>query len=691
MKKFIFGKIFAMMAAGVAVFALAFAGCDDLSGTLRRALEIPKKAEVTGAGELAGAFTDPTVKVIEIKDDIDGAKLEKIIVPAGDKTIYIPGGKETSLGSLELSAGSHIKIMNADEGGTAKSVSAALVMSGQNYEGWATLVIWDNFVIPDGATFDLIGSTRLVFRKAVVDGKLAAEIEDSILGAGEEKPEITGNGKVYTSKEADEKSPALAAGGIKGSEGHAAPPVPPLPPAGPLPPIKFYNTDYASGTAFDTEGWTGAGADDEAWTLTAGEYGTVYFAVNKAEGQTVTATGADAELVTVYDSGSVEGAVIGSGGEAEAIEAGVTRTVFAVKTGDLLFEGGTRTFALKEGERSIPVTVNVTPNLTGAAVFLVEREGDREFLTRRDTGTETVSYTDLSDMTDTTGPANPAPFNGSTALIDALAWVDYNAVGSDEWLIRADNAENLIPRTLLGSGHKDAAANIKIRLRGHDGTEHIIKHNQTDASSKGNNFYGKNTNHTNYGRGSNIGVGMISVIGTSSSNGETVPTLTLQLEKGITLMGTGNTKAKASTSGVYWHAAMVGLGGNSRLVMKAGSKITGHNPYSVSDRRWSVIQRTKYVTNVSSSLQAVVIEAGAEISGNKLTGFDSNTPSGAKPVIINIDISPGNNNVFISKGAVIRDNVASGDDYVNYAYVNGYYDIKSDGNRETDIVIKNDK
>jgi hypothetical protein len=197
--------------------------------------------------------------------------------------------------------------------------------------------------------------------------------------------------------------------------------------SGPLPPIEFYNTDYSSGTAFVTDGWTGVGEDDEVWTLTAGEYGTVFFAVNKAEGQTVTVNGADAELVTVYDSGSVEGAVVDDDGALAALAADGTRAVVAVKTGDLLFEGGTRTFALEEGERSIPVTVEVSPNLTGAAVFLVERVGEREFLTRRDTGTESFDW-----KAPGSGIENPAPFNGSVAMMDALAWVDYYADGADE-------------------------------------------------------------------------------------------------------------------------------------------------------------------------------------------------------------------------------------------------------------------
>jgi hypothetical protein len=226
MKKFNFGKIFALMAAGAAVFALVFAGCEQVNGVIRNALEQPKTAEAAGADELTSAFADPSVKVIAIQGDIKAETLS-LTVAAGDKTISIPGGKETAIGSMELSAGSHVKLTNSS-GGTSKSVGglAAAAYSEQTYDGWATLVIWNNFKIPEGATFDLAGEVRLVFRVAEVEGTLKAEIEDSILGAGGEAPVITGGGNVQTSKDAEAKTPELAAADIKKSEEHKAlPPV----------------------------------------------------------------------------------------------------------------------------------------------------------------------------------------------------------------------------------------------------------------------------------------------------------------------------------------------------------------------------------------------------------------------------------------------------------------------------------
>ncbi|MDR1257603.1 MAG: hypothetical protein LBJ86_07645 [Spirochaetaceae bacterium] len=276
MKKFNFGKIFALMAAGAAVFALVFAGCDQLNDAIKSALDQPKA--VADAESLAAAFADSSVKIIEIQDNITADSLE-LSIPAGDKTISIPGGKETAIGSLELSAGSHVKIMNGS-GGTAKSVGGALAAaySEQNYDGWATLVIWNNFKIPAGATFDLIGRVRLVFRVAEVEGTLKAEIEDSLLGAGDEKPEIKGDGYVQTSKDAEEKTPELAAADIKNSDTHKAPPQtldPPVPP-GSLD-ITFEGTgimdkgDTRQFTANRAVTWTVEGGSEKGGTsITAG-------------------------------------------------------------------------------------------------------------------------------------------------------------------------------------------------------------------------------------------------------------------------------------------------------------------------------------------------------------------------------------------------------------------------------------
>jgi hypothetical protein len=200
---------------------LAFSGCEQLTENEASVSQLKLVADAEG---LEAAFADPGITVIEIQGDITADTL-KLTVPAGDKTIYITGGKETAIGSLELSAGSHVKIMNGS-GGTAKSVGGALVAaySEQDYDGWATLVIWNHFKIPEGATFDLTGKVRLVFRVAEIDGDLSAGLEDSLLGAGDSAPKITGKGNVQTSSDAGATTPELAAAAIKNSENHKTPP-----------------------------------------------------------------------------------------------------------------------------------------------------------------------------------------------------------------------------------------------------------------------------------------------------------------------------------------------------------------------------------------------------------------------------------------------------------------------------------
>jgi hypothetical protein len=510
MKKFIFGKIFAMMAFAAAVFALAFAGCDDLSDTLRRALDGElKKMEADSADSLKEAFTDPSVKVVEIKDDIDGAKLEKIIVPAGDKTIYIPGGKETAIGSLELSAGSHVKIVNAADGGTAKSVSAALAIaySEQNYEGWATLVVWDHFRIPDGATFDLIGRTRLVFRTAVVDGKLTAEIKDSILGAGEETPTITGGGKVQTGEV--EKDAALAAADIKNSEGHKGPPVPPALDTS----ITFQNKTYTVDVQPDAENWS-----KTQWTLNAGEANAVYFAVKKAAEYDIGIGGEDAAKVKQATSGTVAEAVEGG------LEATDTLAVFTVDTRDFVFDGGSRSFTLGD----VAVTVNVAPNLTGAAVFTVTTGGD---------GAETLTR------------VWGAEGNEDAVLVTALTWVENNAEANTEYLLRVEEAAE-IPCVVLAFNEKD---NVTLRLRG-----------TTEGGPKTIGWKsGAALNVKSYSR---TEAGFIQI----GKNAASQVKRTLILDNNITVKG------KSNTSTIN---PLFDVGRNATLILRKGAEIKDYTPY----------------------------------------------------------------------------------------------------------------
>ena len=104
--------------------------------------------------------------------------------------------------------------------------------------------------------------------------------------------------------------------------------------------VSYYDGDYFSGTGFDESKWAGAGTGQESWTLTATEQHAVYFAVYKEAEQTISVSGDDAAKVSAPATDGTVGGVAASD----------TRAVFAVKTGDLAFDGGTRTFTLNVNE-----------------------------------------------------------------------------------------------------------------------------------------------------------------------------------------------------------------------------------------------------------------------------------------------------------------------------------------------------
>jgi hypothetical protein len=251
-------------------------------------------------------------------------------------------------------------------------------------------------------------------------------------------------------------------------------------------------------------------------------------------------------------------------------------------------------------------------------------------------------------------------------------------------------AETAIPRTILGSGLNENASNIKIRLRGSGEAEHILKHDGSNGNiqASGYTFFGRNTSRTSYGTATGKVGGLISVMGKTSNNGETVADLTLQLEKGITLKGRvdSNPSISTSTNNTFHYKNLVSLNGNAALVMKSGSKLTGHYMSGNTGSgvgKVSVIYRTNAMsTPASSALQAVSIEAGAQITGNKIKTFE-NPPNDINKMYF-IYFEPVGK-VFISKGAIIQDNVQSGNDNVNFICIGtDIYDIKSDGTGTTD-------
>jgi hypothetical protein len=299
--------------------------------------------------------------------------------------------------------------------------------------------------------------------------------------------------------------------------------------------IEFAGKTYSSGTEFDLDAWTGQETAAQSWTLTAQEQGTVYFAVTKDAAQTITVGGTDAAKVTKAESGSVGG-----------ISASTTLPVFTVDTQALVFEGGTRSFTLTVTEdgalsKTVTVTLNVTPNLTGAALFTVADEGGVETLTRVDTGT-------------------PVHF---TELLAALEWVDHNAEDDTEYLVRVENDEINLPLIVLvfyNDASSRYASNVTLRLRGKD-SPRTLKHGGTANVSY-------NSSLLSSVPTSSSATGFINIYLNTTFNNPA----TFVLDSNITVDGGGAMNSN--------YNALIKIGRNATLVLKPGSVIT--NYYSTS-------------------------------------------------------------------------------------------------------------
>jgi hypothetical protein len=479
--------------------------------------------------------------------------------------------------------------------------------------------------------------------KKTVYGFIAAVLVLGVLGVGVVGCDVS----------ADDVSRLVNSGG-----GGDTPPPPP--PANLTSDITFYPTNYASGTGFDPSGWEGDKTAEESWTLTAVEQEIVYFAVTKEAGQTVElADSGDAASVTVTVDGTVTGAL---SGESTDLDASETRVVFAVDTRNLVFDGGTRTFTLNVSDtdaekepKTVTVNLNVEPNAMGAAVFLVTYDNETEILTRKDTGTTAFSW-----ETPTTSDDAPAPF---TSFIDALAWVDYNTAINQEWLIRVENEVNEIPRvTLTGPTSADK---VVIRLRGMGGTERVIKHDGNDADA--NRFTGRGKISKTL---QDTAKGLIGVHGDSSS--VDTPGITLQLERGVTLMGI----PKPAVITNHYQCMIALSRKRSVLVMKEGSKITNHYP-NTDNATGSIIRLS---ANTFTGY-AIRLEEGAVITGNHLNHSEvKDTP--AQFIYKNGGDSP---KIFISKNAIIKENGSS--EYADkvYYYTGSSYTVSA--NRTEDLII----
>jgi hypothetical protein len=412
--------------------------------------------------------------------------------------------------------------------------------------------------------------------------------------------------------------------------------------------ISFASEIYSSGTTFGTDYYTNDGENNEYWVLKATEQNPVYFAVTKTETQTVTVGGTDALSVTQAASGStVAGAL--SGGN---LKASSTLAVFTVNTGEELpFEGGRLSFTLTVAEsgqtdKTVTVTLIVETYKTGAAVFHITRDGNEKVtaMTRVDTAGGTTYEPDEVGTSGSNKNASPESF---TSLKLALVWLDRNMdTNANEYLIRLDAKTAKIPRINIGGAPTSKAQQI-VRLRGMGENEHIITHDGNDSLvyHRANNSYYSDT-------------GLITLFGGGSTISSTIPLLIFRLEKGITIKGNADNTAVSS-----YYKTLINIMGNSTLIMDEGSKLTGH--YAASDTVYnnSVIF-VDYDNNNGQKILNLIINAGAQISGNILPGGDKNNTTLAKVIYTDAPISgyTGSSFIFISKDAVINNNGHDGSD-----------------------------
>jgi hypothetical protein len=498
-------------------------------------------------------------------------------------------------------------------------------------------VIWNNFVIPDGATFDLIGRTRLVFRTAVVDGKLAADNEGSLLGAGEEKPKITGGGKI------GEQDAAQAAEGINNSGDHKEPPA--LSDSPSLVPVSGMYVSKTSGgkTEFDESdsSWSETGAV-WTWPLKLNEEElTAYFVVNKSAGQTVTVGEDYTDKVTVITDEEADGTTPGD-----------TAVVVAVDMEDVVFDGtdedgkGTMEFPLvvsEEGKSPVTVNVNVEVNLPEDATIYEKTDGKWKKVDDPQIPSSylTNTYKDKGSAALTEGKVRD--------LQNAIAWVDTNAksgTGADleEWTTKGYQEyrifikkNELIGRIILKF---NAASHVALELygAGKPGMERHVSLNH-EFNTTAHTLNHKNNTYSN--------MGFITVYRDDNTNPKT-----LVLEKNITIDGrkwNGSNFEEFELTGdngtidkVLSFRSQICVKNNpNTLIMRPHSKITGHYT-KANNEAHPVVDMSLSAAN--SNLARFYMDGG-EISGNNL----------AKAPIIRTKADSGE--FFYKNGAVIKNNL----------------------------------
>jgi hypothetical protein len=212
--------------------------------------------------------------------------------------------------------------------------------------------------------------------------------------------------------------------------------------------------------------------------------------------------------------------------------------------------------------KTVSVTINVEPDLTGVAVFKVEGTEGNERLAR---------VPNLPKWKSNAG-------DEEIRLIDAIAWVDTNNTGG-EWLIRVESSEQ-IPKTIISC--RAEGADTEIRLRGYGEGEKAISHNgitDNDSNRYYNATYLASPNYRSDREGI---INLFSITNRYDTHG----VLALALEDKVTIMGEGYDSTPSAEE--YYRLIEVGRY-KCVFIMRAGSRLTGHNRSLATSSLYSVV------------------------------------------------------------------------------------------------------
>jgi hypothetical protein len=337
--------------------------------------------------------------------------------------------------------------------------------------------------------------------------------------------------------------------------------------------------DDSSRTEFDLAAWTGDGTVSEQWHLSITEQPWAYFAVHKREFQAITVEGEDQGKVRRAAPGEI----------LDGSQATDTFEVFAVDTGDLLFEEGERNFALivtepgREQSKTVAVSLAVKPRLTGAALFRVLEEGRLERITA---GNIANHANDLYGAHKQNGfPEWGIDIERVSGLEGALKWLDsYAQSGTaeawSEYLIRVEKDE-VLPKTTLSCYRTKSsvlADYVRVRIRGH-GTERRITHDIGNTSS---------TYQKEGGSSIDQGTGFLNVGEGGSSTFSGLSHIALHLENQITVdAASGADPNFPLLGGPIQHIVTVGR--NCAFILEAGARLVNFNSPS-----YAVIEVTDF-------------------------------------------------------------------------------------------------